>query len=343
MTQIAVIGGGAWGTVFARVCADAGNQVRILTRDPEVADGIGHEHRNPRCLPDLELPSSVTGTIEAREALAGADMIAVAVRAQLAGSALAPMRQWVEPGATAVSLMKGIEQGSGRRMTEVIAQALELPADRVAVLSGPNLAAEIAERQPAATVIACSSEETAREVASACTTPYLRPYTNVDIVGVEVCGATKNIIAFAIGAAQGLGFGLNTTATLMTRGLAEMTRLGLALGADVETFAGLAGFGDLAATCLSNLSRNHQVGLLVGQGVPVADAVARTGGTAEAIDTSLAVNELAAGVGVEMPITQGVVNVVHKGLGVVEMGRELLSRPFRAEGSSYEPWPNQHP
>jgi glycerol-3-phosphate dehydrogenase (NAD(P)+) len=276
-------------------------------------------------------------------ALDEAEFVAVAVGAQQAAPTVAGLSSRIPPGAVVGSLMKGVELGTGRRMSQVLADSAGLPPERVAAISGPNLAGELIQRQPSATVVACVDESVARRLAGAMATPYLRPYTNPDVAGVEICGAMKNIVAFAVGAAKGMGFGLNTCSTLMTRGLAEMTRVGLALGADLETFAGMAGFGDLAATCLSSLSRNHQVGHRIGEGMTVPEAIAATKGTAEAVQTCLAVQSLARSVNVEVPITDGVVAVIHHGQDAIQMGRELLSRPFRSEGSRYLPWPVDAP
>jgi glycerol-3-phosphate dehydrogenase (NAD(P)+) len=217
-------------------------------------------------------------------------------------------------------------------MSELVSEALRVPEERIAVVSGPNLAKEIAERQPTATVVASSNPVTAQRVAQACASAYFRPYTNDDVVGVELCGAVKNVIAVAVGIAQGSGFGHNTMATVITRGLVEITRLGLALGADADTFAGLAGMGDLVATCASPLSRNHALGVRIGEGMTLEEAVAATGGTAEGVKSSTSVLELAGIAGVEMPITAAVVAVLHHGLPVEQMAQMLLTRPHRAEG-----------
>jgi glycerol-3-phosphate dehydrogenase (NAD(P)+) len=204
-------------------------------------------------------------------------------------------------------------------MSQVMAEVLDLPDERVAVVSGPNLAPEIAERQPTATVVASRSEATAQLVASACATRYFRPYTNTDVVGVELCGAVKNIIALAAGMAQGRGFGWNTLATLITRGLVEITRLGLALGADAATFSGLAGMGD------------HRLGKHVGEGLTLEEAIAATGGTAEGVKSSQSVLELARAHDVEMPITAGVVDVLAGKVALTELAAALLSRPQKSE------------
>lgn len=330
--RAAVLGTGAWGTTFATVLADAGCEVALWGRSAAVCAQITTEHRNEAFLPGIELPAGITASTDAATVLAGADLVVIAIPSQSARATLEPLRGLVPPHAVAVSLMKGVELSTDQRMSQVVAEALGLPADRVAVVSGPNLAREVAERQPTATVVASTSEETAQLVARACASATFRPYTNTDVVGVELCGAVKNIIALAVGIAQGRGLGFNTMATIITRGLVEITRLGLALGADAETFPGLAGMGDLMATCASPLSRNHSLGVRIGQGMTLEEAIAATGGTAEGVKTSRSVLELATSVGVEMPITAAVVAVLHEGLPVEELAPLLLGRPHKAEG-----------
>lgn len=339
--RTAVLGTGSWGTTFAAVLADAGCDVTLWGRTEAVCREIAQHHRNEAYLPGLDLPERVSATTDAAAALQGAQVVAVAVPAQSARAILAPLRDHLEPDAVVVSLMKGVELSTDRRMSEVLQEVLDLPASRVAVVSGPNLAREIAERQPTATVVASSDPETARLVAAACASPSFRPYTNTDVVGVELCGAVKNVIALAVGIAQGQGFGNNTTATVITRGLVEITRLGLALGADHETFSGLAGMGDLVATCASPLSRNHSLGVQLGRGLGLEEAIAATRGTAEGVKSATSVLDLAQRVGVDMPITAAVVDVLDGRLPVVEMAGRLLSRPHRAEGvqGAHEPLP----
>lgn len=328
----AVLGTGAWGTTFAQVLADAGCTVRLWGRDGAVAARITADHVNDKYLPGIVLPDAITATTDVRAALDGVDLVVVAIPSQSARATLEPLRDLVPEHAVAVSLMKGVELSTDQRMSEVVAHALGIDDSRVAVVSGPNLAGEIALRQPTATVVSSTDPATAALVAQACSSGYFRPYTNSDVVGVELCGAVKNVIALAVGMAQGRGFGYNTTATVITRGLAEIARLGLALGADAETFPGLAGMGDLMATCASPSSRNHTLGKHVGQGMTLDDAIAATGGTAEGVKSCRSVLELARSVGVEMPITAAVVAVLHEGLPVDEMARGLLARPQKAEG-----------
>ncbi|WP_413452637.1 NAD(P)H-dependent glycerol-3-phosphate dehydrogenase [Georgenia phoenicis] len=329
--RAAVLGTGSWGTTFAAVLADAGNEVTMWGRSPDTCREISEEHRNERYLPGVALPTAVRATTDLRAALAGADIVAVAIPSQAVRSVLAGAADALEPDAVVVSLMKGVELGTHERMSEVLREALGLDERRVAVVSGPNLAREIATHQPTATVVAATDADTAARVAHACATPYFRPYTNTDVVGVELGGAVKNVIALAVGMAQGAGFGDNTTATIITRGLAETTRLGLALGAQAETFAGLAGMGDLVATCASRLSRNNTLGRHVGEGMTLEQSVAATGGTAEGVKSCRAVLELAAAHDVDLPISQAVAAVLHEGLPVQAMTEALLSRPRKAE------------
>ena len=332
MSRTAVLGSGSWGTAFAAVLAEAGHEVVLWSRRAEIAEEITTRHTNLAYVPGVTLPPAVRATTDISDALDGAQLVAVAVPAQSARVILAPARGLVPAGAVVLSLMKGIELSTDKRMSQVLTEVLDVSAALVAVLSGPNLSREIAERQPTATVVAAVDEDLARRVSAMCATTTFRPYTNTDLIGVELCGAAKNVIAIGIGIAQGRGYGDNTTATIITRGLAEITRLGLALGADVETFMGLAGIGDLVATCDSPLSRNHRLGRHIGQGMSVDEAILATGGTAEGVKTSASVLELAMRVGVEMPITQSVVSVLHHGASVDLMGDLLMARPHKADG-----------
>ncbi|GHH67942.1 NAD(P)H-dependent glycerol-3-phosphate dehydrogenase [Promicromonospora soli] len=332
--KVAVLGAGSMGTTFALVLADAGCDVTLWGRDAAVLDAVDRTHRNEKYLPGVQLPA-MHGTTDPAVALRGASIVVVSVPSQVARATLESMKDLVHelatPDAVVVSLMKGVELGTDKRMSQVMAEVLDLPDERVAVVSGPNLAPEIAERQPTATVVASRSEATAQLVASACATGYFRPYTNTDVVGVELCGAVKNIIALAAGMAQGRGFGWNTLATLITRGLVEITRLGLALGADAATFSGLAGMGDLTATCASPLSRNHRLGKHVGEGLTLEEAIKATGGTAEGVKSSQSVLELARAHDVEMPITAGVVEVLAGNLPLSDLAAALLARPQKSE------------
>lgn len=255
----------------------------------------------------------------------------LAVPSQTLRGNLAGWAGLLAPGTVLVSLMKGVELGTAKRMSEVVEEVAGVGPERVAVLSGPNLAREIAERQPAASVVACRDEEVARRLQAACHTPYFRPYTNTDVVGCELGGAVKNVIALAVGIADGMGLGDNTKASLMTRGLAETARLGSAMGADPQTFAGLAGMGDLVATCSSPLSRNHTFGTNLGRGMTLEETIAVTRQTAEGVKSCRSVLDLARRHGVEMPLTETVVGIVHRGTPPQVAVEELMSRTAKAE------------
>jgi len=325
------MGAGSWGTTFAQVLCDAGTETVLWCRRPNVAATINTTSRNQDYLPDITLPSTLRATADPRQALATANVVVLAVPAQTLRQNLARWVGMIPQGAMLVSLMKGIELDTGKRMTEVIAEVSGWPAEQIAVVTGPNLAHEIAQRQHAATVVACTDQQAAENLQKACHTGYFRPYTNPDVIGCELGGAVKNPIALAVGIAVGMGLGNNTRAMLITRGLAELTRLGAALGADQHTFAGLAGMGDLVATCSSSLSRNRTFGERLGRGIPLAEILATTNQVAEGVTSSKAVLELASTHSVEMPITEVVAEVVYDGLDVGEAALMLASRTAKPE------------
>lgn len=329
--MISVLGTGAWGTTFAAVLGDAGNDVLMWGRNANVVAEINARHTNAAYVPARPLPASVRATTDLTEALRAVEYVVVALPSQIARAALAGAADVLSDEVRVVSLMKGIELQTDLRMTQMLGDVLSVPSERLLVLSGPNLSVEIAQKQPTASVIACADIARAEEFAQRCATAYFRPYVNDDVVGVELAGAIKNVIAVAVGMAAGSGFGDNTTATIITRGLAEITRLAVALGADPATLAGLAGMGDLVATCSSELSRNHRLGLAIGRGMSLGEAVAATGGTAEGAKSCRSVAHLAARTGVEMPITNAVVAVLYESLGVRDMTAALLSRPRKDE------------
>lgn len=329
--KAAVLGAGSWGTTFAQVLCDAGTPVSLWARSVSTIEAITATRENPRYLPGITLPTSLTATTDPAAALDGADLVVLAVPAQTLRSCLVALAPLIPPEALLVSLMKGIELGTCKRMSEVIEETLDVPPSRVAVVSGPNLAREIAERQVAASVVACTDEIGARLLQRACHTGYFRPYWNTDVIGSELGGAVKNIIALAVGIAVGLGLGDNTKATLITRGLAEMARLGEVMGADPRTFAGLAGLGDLVATCSSPLSRNRTFGQYLGQGMNFAQATAVTTQTAEGVTSCAPVLELARKHGVEMPITEVIAAVLTGSLPVGDAAAVLASRSAKPE------------
>ena len=334
MVRAAVLGAGCWGTTFAKVLVDAGGDVTLWGRRRDGVRAVAERHENADYLPGVPLPPVLRATTDPGEALAGAEIVVLALPAQTLRDNLTGWAPAVGRGATLVSLMKGIELGSAKRMSEVIGEVVGCGTDRVAVVTGPNLAREIAEEQPSATVVACVDADRAEAVQRACFTPYLRAYTNGDVVGCELGGTVKNVIALACGIAEGMGFGDNTRATLITRGLAETARLGAALGADPMTFAGLAGLGDLVATCSSRLSRNRTIGERLGRGETLAEAQAAVRTTAEGVKSCRSVLDLAARVGVDVPITEGVVGVCHEGVRATDLLPALMGREMKAEHAS---------
>jgi glycerol-3-phosphate dehydrogenase (NAD(P)+) len=327
--RVTVMGSGSWGTAFALVVCDAGNDVTLWARRPELANKINIEHCNPDYFPDLSLPASLKAVSDPQEAMMGADFVVLAVPSQALRSNLS---QWQIPqNAMVVSLAKGIELGTGLRMSEVIAEAGNVGPERIAVVTGPNLAREIAERQPSASVVASVSLTTAEALQTVCHTARFRAYTNTDVIGCELGGATKNVIALAVGMAMGLGLGANATASVITRGLAEISRLGLALGADPYTFSGLAGLGDLVATCSSPLSRNRTFGEELGKGRTVAEITASTRQVAEGVKSCASITELAAKHQIEMPIVENVAAVIAGEMTPAEMITALMSRSAKPE------------
>ncbi len=327
--KVAVMGSGSWGTAFALVLSDAGNDVTLWARRPELAAAINAEHRNPDYFPSIELPPELRAVSDPDEAMVDAEIVVLGVPSQ---SLRTNLSHWPIPDdAIVVSLAKGIELGTGLRMSEVVGQAGGIDAERIAVVTGPNLAREIAERQPSASVVASVAESTAAVVQRACHTPRFRAYTNTDVVGCELGGATKNVIALAVGMAVGLGFGANATASVITRGLAEISRLGQALGADPYTFSGLAGLGDLVATCSSPLSRNRTFGEELGRGRTVAQISAATRQVAEGVKSCASIQALAAEHGVEMPIVENVAAVIAGKLTPAGLMTTLMSRSAKPE------------
>jgi len=330
MTRIAVFGTGAWGTAFSLVANDAGVDVRLWGRRAELVEAINEKRENPDHLPGIELPPMLA-TTDPAEALDGSELVVFAVPSQRLRENLVGWAPLIPPSAILVSLMKGVELGTAKRMSEVIREVAGAEEERVAVVSGPNLALEIAQRQPAASVVACADEAIAARIQAICHTPYFRPYTNTDVVGTELGGAVKNVIAIAVGMAHGMGFGDNAKASLITRGLAETARLGAALGAEPYTFAGLAGLGDLVATCWSPLSRNRTFGEQLGRGQQVAEMLADTRQVVEGVKSCESIRELALRNGVDMPIVDHVVAVVHDGMAPLDMLRSLMSRAAKPE------------
>src|ERR1700736_6031771 len=328
----AVMGAGAWGTALAKLLADAGGEVTLWARRSEVADDINSRRLNPGYLPDVQLPAGIRATADPAEALDGVTTVLLAVPAQ---TMRANLEQWtglIARGATLVSTAKGIELGTLMRMSQVIVDVTGVDPSQVAVISGPNLASEISAGQPAATVIACSDSGRAVAVQRMLNAGYFRPYTNADVIGTEIGGACKNVIALACGMAAGVGLGENTAAAIITRGLAEIMRLGIALGAKPATMAGLAGVGDLVATCTSPYSRNRTFGERLGRGSTMESALeAADGHIAEGVTSCQSVLALASSYDVEMPLTDAVYRVCHQGLLVHDAMVLLLGRSTKPE------------
>jgi len=331
-TTTAVMGAGAWGTALAKLLADAGGEVTLWARRSGVADDINSSRLNPGYLPGVQLPVGIRATADPAEALNGATTVLLAVPAQTMRTNLEQWAGLITRGATLVSAAKGIELGTLMRMSQVIVDVTGVDPSQAAVISGPNLASEITAGQPAATVIACSDSGRAVAVQRMLNGGYFRPYTNADVIGTEIGGACKNVIALACGMAAGVGLGENTAAAIITRGLAEIMRLGIAVGAKGATLAGLAGVGDLVATCTSPRSRNRSFGESLGRGGTLESALLERGDhVVEGVTSCESVLALASSYDVEMPLTDAVERVCHKGLSVDQAMVALLGRSTKPE------------
>ena len=305
-----MLGAGSWGTTFAKVLADGGSSVALWARRPELAREISQSKRNSDYLPGINLPRSLWASSRLPEVLDGAEQVYLSVPSQSLRENLRIVRELIPTDAIIVSLMKGVEKSTGARMSEVIRAELGLDGNRIAVASGPNLALEIAKEQPTAAVVSSESLDTANLVAMTATNPYFRSFVNTDVIGTEFGGVLKNLIAVAIGIVDGVGYGENTKASIITRGLAEMTDFAVAYGGNAETLAGLAGLGDLIATCESPLSRNNAAGRLLGQGYSYSEVIKQMNQTAEGLSSVAPVLELALAKGVDMPIVSQVAAVL---------------------------------
>ncbi|HEY7438341.1 MAG TPA: NAD(P)H-dependent glycerol-3-phosphate dehydrogenase [Acidimicrobiia bacterium] len=329
--SVAVIGAGSWGTAVAGILAANADTV-LWARTPATAQSIATEHANPQYLPGVPLPSELRATSELAEVCADAAVVVMAVPSHGFRTVLEAARPALAHDAVIVSLSKGVEQDSLLRMTEVVAEVLpNQPRDRIGVLTGPNLAREVAAGEPTASVIAIGDPDTADELQRLFMTQTFRVYTNPDVVGCEIAGALKNVIAIAAGIAHGLGYGDNTKAALITRGLAELARLGIVLGGDPLTFSGLAGLGDLVATCTSEKSRNRTVGVRLGKGETLEEIVADMTMVAEGVKSTGALLALAGRHGVEMPIAEQVGAVLYEGRKPNEIVPTLMLRQAKPE------------
>lgn len=323
MSRVVVMGAGSWGTTIAKVIADAGNEVVLWSRREEVAVEINETKRNSDYLPGIDLPSRLTATSDLAFALRDAEQIYLAIPSQSLRQSLESWKEFIPKNATLISLIKGLEQGTGLRMSEVMASATGLPMTHMAVVSGPNLALEIAKQEPAASVCACADVDRANEVARTCSNDYFTVFTNQDVIGTELGGVLKNLIAVAIGIVNGLGHGQNTKASIMTRGLTEITKFAVAHGARRRTMFGLAGLGDLIATSESSLSRNFRAGEMLGQGFTKREVLKRMQQTAEGLSSVEPVLESAVQKGIEMPIVSQVSDVLNGRMKPEDFGRQL--------------------
>jgi len=331
MSKVAVMGAGSWGTAFSIVLADAGNDVTIWSRREDLCEAINVRRENSDYLPGIELPSAITATHDPVKALADSSYVVLAVPSQTLRENLGSWARDLPADAVLVSLMKGVELGTVKRMSEVIAEVTGAGPERIAVVSGPNLAKEIARREPAASVVACEDEQVAERLRDLCHSPAFRPYSSTDVIGCELGGAYKNVIALGVGMAVGLGFGDNTTASVITRGLAETARLATALGADPMTLMGLAGLGDLVATCSSPLSRNRTFGEKLGRGMTTEEITASTRQVAEGVKTCSSLLDLARRADVYAPIVEHVHAVVEGEMTAGAMLTSLISRDTKHE------------
>ncbi|HSP75287.1 MAG TPA: NAD(P)H-dependent glycerol-3-phosphate dehydrogenase [Cryobacterium sp.] len=330
--RVAVLGAGSWGTTFAKILTDGGADVVLWARRPELAREITEARRNSDYLPGINLPLGLRATSRLDLALAGAEVVFVSVPSQSLRENLILAEPFLAPGAIVVSLMKGVERGSGLRMSQIIADILPIDPNLIAVISGPNLALEIAKEQPTAAVVSSSSLETAQAVAMLARNRYFRSYVNTDVIGTEFGGVLKNLIAVAIGIVDGVGYGENTKASIITRGLVEMTDFAVAYGAHPETLAGLAGLGDLIATCQSPLSRNNTAGRLLGQGYGIADVVKQMQQTTEGLASVGPILELARAKGVDMPIVEQVRQVLAGTLKPRDLAPHLTTDSAEPQG-----------
>jgi len=328
--RVAVVGAGSWGTTIAAMAARRAETI-LWARRPELASLIADRHENPDYLPGVALPSVLEATADLEAALSGADVVVMGVPSHGFRQILQAGAAHIRPGVPVVSLAKGIEADTLLRMTEVALEVLDAPPHRVGVLTGPNLSAEVIAGQPTASVVAIHDEWEAERLQGLFMGPTFRVYTNPDVVGCESAGALKNVMAIAAGMAAGLGYGDNSLAALVTRALAELTRLGVAMGGRPPTYAGLAGMGDLVATCISSKSRNRSVGRALGEGRTLAEVTGESHMVAEGIRTTPAVLALAERHGIEMPIAAMVGAVLNEGRSPGDMVRELMSRQAKSE------------
>lgn len=331
ISKIIVVGGGSWGTALAALLAGKDYPISVLVRDPELADAINFSRENTRYLPGLELPDALSATTDAPFALAGASLIVWAIPCQSSREAMRKLRPYFPRNSIVVSATKGIEVSGLRRIEELVAEELGGLGIKYGVISGPSFAKEVMLQKPTAVVLACRNEEICEPLQDVFSTRYFRTYASLDVVGVEMGGAVKNVIAIAAGLINGLGLGHNAMAALITRGLAEISRLGIAMGAEEQTFLGLSGVGDLVLTCTGELSRNRHVGYQLGQGQDLATITHEMRMVAEGVRTAVAVQKMARGQDVDMPITSAVCQVLEGSIKPEESVDMLMTRALKRE------------
>jgi glycerol-3-phosphate dehydrogenase (NAD(P)+) len=329
--KVTVFGAGSWGCALAHQMARRGHDVRLWALEPEVADGINRDHRNPLFLTDAELHDGIRATSELAEAAAHSDTWIWVVPAQFSRSVMTRLAPLLRPEVSLISATKGIETDSLRRMDQVAEEALGIAPDRFCCLSGPTFAIEVVRGDPSAAVLACRNLDLAGCLIAEFSDYHLRCYAGRDLIGVELAGALKNVVAIAAGIIDGLGLGANTQAALMTRGLHEITRLGVALGAEADTFRGLAGMGDLVLTCTGGLSRNRRVGHRLGRGETLAEILGSMREVAEGVRTTPAAAALAVNLGIEMPITQAMTGILAGDIDPKNALKELMTRQLKVE------------
>ncbi len=331
MAVATAVGATSWGTTLAIILAREGHEARLLARTDDEARALETARENARFAPDVRFPPAMRATSDAAAACEGADLVIFAVPAQTLRANVRKIASAISPDSIAISAVKGLELSSGMRMSEVLREEMPAFDGGICALSGPNLAREVVRGLPASTVVASDSASAATKAQAVLNSSVFRVYTNDDLIGVELCGALKNIIALSAGMCDGMGYGDNARATIITRGLAEITRLGVAAGACAQTFAGLAGMGDLVATCTSAQSRNHYVGERIAAGEPLERIRMEMENVAEGVDTTRAALDLARRLGVEMPIAQAVHSVLFDGVSVLQATQRLMGREPRPE------------
>ena len=324
--KVAIIGSGSWGTAIANLLAEKGSKVTLWARDPNVSEVINKDHVNPRYLTDIRLKQDIESTTDISFAIDNAEMIVLAVPSHSMRDIIEKIRPNIRDDQLLVSVVKGLETDSTKRMSQVIEELVPARSGGIGVLSGPNHAEEVSEHIPSATVVSSKESRISRKLQEMFMTSYFRVYVNNDLIGVELGAVTKNVIAIATGISDGLDYGDNTKASLMTRGLAEMARLGKAAGASQQTFSGLSGIGDLIATCTSKHSRNRAVGEMLARGVEVGDIHKEMKMVAEGIRSCKGICKMASELSVEMPISQAVYDVIYEGKDPREYVRGLMKR-----------------